>query len=105
MAGKEQLMIWLGNRIRAAREQAGLTQDKLAELVGVSRTAVARWENGDIEPKLKNLIILSKQLHVSTDYLLGLEEKTWIDKLELSEDARQALEIFVKAIRIKQEVE
>lgn len=46
MADKEQFMMWLGNRIRAAREQAGLTQDNVAELIGVSRTAVARWENG-----------------------------------------------------------
>ena len=92
-------MLWLGNRIRAAREQKDLTQDKLADLLGVSRTAVARWENGDIEPKLKNLIALAKVLHVSTDYLLGVEEKNWIDQLEISESARKAMETFVKEIR------
>ena len=94
-------MLWLGNRIRAAREQEGLTQDKLADLIGVSRTAIARWENGDIEPKLKNLITLSKVLHVSTDYLLGLEEITWLDRLDISEPARQAMETFVKELRKK----
>ena len=94
-------MMWLGNRIRQAREQAGLTQDKLADLIGVSRTAIARWENGDIEPKLKNLISLAKQLHVSTDFLLGIEEKTWFDQLDLSETARDAVMTLVKEIRRK----
>lgn len=95
----EQQMIWLGNRIKRAREQAGLTQDKLADLIGVSREAIARWETGDTEPKLKHLIALAEQLKVSADFLLGLEEETWIDQLGLSDDARNALVKLVNEIR------
>ena len=36
----------LGEGIKARRQQAGLSQEKLAELVGVSRQAVAKWESG-----------------------------------------------------------
>jgi len=49
---KKPLMLVLGKRIRLARERAGLTQEAMAEAIGVSRTAVARWETGDNEPKL-----------------------------------------------------
>ena len=36
----------LGTRIRDARQRRGLSQEKVAELVGVSRQAVAKWESG-----------------------------------------------------------
>jgi len=98
MAGKEEQMIYLGKKIKAAREQIGLTQDKLADLVGVSRAAVARWENGDIEPKLKNLIALTEALNVSSDYLLGISEDLF-DGLDLSEKAVEALILLLRELR------
>lgn len=88
----------LGKRIRSARESAGFTQEFLAESVGVSRTAVARWEKGDIEPKLQNLICIAEFLNVSTDWLLGItgtENKTL---LNLSDEAIFALERFIAEI-------
>ncbi len=65
-------MISIGKRIRKAREAVGVTQEELAERIGVSRSAVARWELGEIEPKLRNLIALATELDVSTDELLGI---------------------------------
>ena len=58
--------------MRRAREKAGMTQEKLAERVGVSRTAVARWESGDIEPTIDHLSRSALALHVSADELLGI---------------------------------
>lgn len=87
----------LGQRIRSARESAGFTQEALAEAIGVSRTAVARWENGDIEPKLQNLICLAELLHVSTDALLGINQGVLLSNL--SDDAVFALERFIAEIR------
>lgn len=40
---------------REAREQAGLSLDKVAEKIGVSKTAVYLWETGETEPRLENL--------------------------------------------------
>ena len=65
-------MIIVGNRIRQARVLAGLTQEQLAEMIGVSRTAIARWETAEAEPTLDHLLDLTRALRVSADYLLGI---------------------------------
>ena len=67
-------MIIVGKRIRQARVLAGLTQEQLAEKIGVSRTAIVRWETAETEPTLEHLLALSMFLKVSADYLLGIDE-------------------------------
>lgn len=57
-------MLCLGNRIKKARKQEGLTQEQLAEVIGVSRSAISRWESGDMEPTIKNLAELARTLDV-----------------------------------------
>ena len=99
MVTEDSFMKCLGNRIKNARLSAGLTQEKVAELVGVSRAAISRWELGEIEPKIEHLATLSKALGISTDHLLGTEEsgKKW--ELDISEEAFYALEKFIGEIR------
>ena len=63
-------MMCLAKRLKQARKQAGYTQEQLAERIGVSRAAIARFEAGEIEPSLKTLILLADTLRVSTDALL-----------------------------------
>ncbi len=87
----------LGQRIRAARESAGFTQENLAEAIGVSRTAVARWESDDIEPKLQNLTSIAELLHVSTDFLLGIQNNSNVS--DLSDNAISALNQFIAAVK------
>lgn len=53
------------NRIRDLRVRAGLTQDVLADLVGVSRSSLARWEAGELAPRRYNARLLAKRLGVS----------------------------------------
>ena len=65
-------MISLGNRIKTARERAGFTQNQLADKIGISRAAIARYESGEIEPRLKNLAAIAECLKVSADYLLNV---------------------------------
>lgn len=64
-------MVLIGKRIKLARELAGLTQEKLAEIIGVSRTAVVRWESGETVPTVDHLIEMTGILKVSADFLLG----------------------------------
>ncbi len=54
----------MGENIRACRERAKLSQEKLAELVGVSRQAVTKWEKGQSEPNCENLLRLAEVLGV-----------------------------------------
>ncbi|MGI6181650.1 MAG: helix-turn-helix domain-containing protein [Agathobaculum sp.] len=64
----------LAERIRTYRQQAGLSQDKLAEQVGVSRQAVTKWEAGQTAPSTENLFRLAEALGVTVGRLTGREE-------------------------------
>lgn len=64
----------LKDRIAAVRKAAGLTQEQLGELVGVTRQAVSKWEAGQTVPDALTITKLCEALHVSADYvLLGKE--------------------------------
>lgn len=41
--------------IRIARERSGLSQDELGRRTGIARTAIGRWERGEVEPSFKNV--------------------------------------------------
>ncbi len=63
----------LGNRIMANRKRIGLTQDKLAEKLGVTAQAVSKWENDQSCPDISMLPKLADIFGISTDVLLGVE--------------------------------
>ena len=60
----------LGNRIKLARLNAGLTQDQLAEKLNVTFQAVSSWERGEYVPDTWNLIELAKVLEISVSSLV-----------------------------------
>lgn len=64
-------------KLRAIRKQAGMSQEKLAEKLGVSRQAVTKWETDAGIPDIGNLRALSDLFQISIDELLGkeMEEK------------------------------
>ena len=60
----------LAARIRTARRKAGLSQQQLADAIGVKRSAVANWECVEgAQPAVANLILLAKTVHVCFDWL------------------------------------
>lgn len=63
------------NVILELRNNAGLSQDELAEKVCVTRQAVSRWENGETVPNTETLKLLSKFFDVSINTLLGSPRK------------------------------
>ncbi len=65
-----------GERISKERKRKDLTQEKLAEMLGVSPQAVSSWERDEYLPDTKNLIALADALDVSLDSLLR-EEYGW----------------------------
>ena len=66
----------LGEKIRTARKNSGLSQEQLAERLSVSRSAVAKWETDKGLPDVGNLKVLARLLNVSVDHLLDEGETT-----------------------------
>ena len=64
----------MGDRIREHRIRAGLSQDALAELVGVSRQAVTKWESGASSPTAANLFKLAEIFGTTADLLIDKEK-------------------------------
>ena len=62
--------------MRDLREDAGLTQQQVADVLGTSQTMYARYERGANELPIHHLITLCRFYHVTSDYFLGLSPKT-----------------------------
>ncbi|MGN1181991.1 MAG: helix-turn-helix domain-containing protein [Faecalibacillus sp.] len=64
-----------GERIKKLRKERGLTQQELGQMLGVQKSAIAKYENGRV-PNLKKETIakLAEIFHVTPNYLLGLDD-------------------------------
>ena len=64
----------MADRIQHLRKTKGISQEELADKVGVSRQAVSKWESEQSTPAIEKVILLSDFSDVTTDYLLkGIE--------------------------------
>lgn len=64
----------LSDKIFSCRRRLGLSQEQLAEQLGVSRQAVSKWETGEATPELGKLAQLAATFGVTADWLLSEEE-------------------------------
>ena len=67
------MQMTLGSKIQVLRKEKGLSQEKLATEIGVSRQAVSKWELDESLPDSSKIVAISQLFDVSTDYLLGNE--------------------------------
>lgn len=64
----------VADRIQNLRKAKGISQEQLADVIGVSRQAVSKWESEQTTPDLEKIILMSEYFDVTTDYLLkGIE--------------------------------
>ena len=82
----------IANKINLLREASHLTQTELAKKLNITRSSVNAWEMGISVPSTTYLIELALLFHVSTDFLLGLEQNNTIDISTLSE--REAILVY-----------
>lgn len=78
-------------KLQELRKQKGLTQEELAEILFVSRTAVSKWESGRGMPSIESLKVISKFFAVSLDDLLSSEEL-----LVIAEDDHKQREMYIR---------
>ncbi|MFZ4843006.1 helix-turn-helix transcriptional regulator [Mycetocola saprophilus] len=81
------LTFTLGERLRKARESAGLQQDQLAPLVGAHRQTISRWETGLTTPRSEIILRWSLVTHVDLFWLRGTEPPTHDYVMPISEAA------------------
>ena len=94
----------LGQRIREFRLLRGLTQDQLAELVGMERANISNYENGTKgQMKYGTLLKFSKALGVPVGVLLGEEEDELMQKIRLlNDDHRFVINNVTDGLLLKQ---
>ena len=72
----------IGERIRYLRLQNKMTQEQLADHLGISYQSVSRWENGMTYPDISFLPAIAKYFSVTVDYLLGQDEEEKKKKIQ-----------------------
>ena len=78
-------------KLQELRKNRGLTQEELAEVLYVSRTAISKWESGRGMPNIESLKAISKFFNVSLDDLLSGEEL-----LVIAEDDHKQKELYIR---------
>lgn len=95
-------MVDFGEQIRALRLNAGLTQQQLANKLGITKSTVSYYEQAVRFPSTDVIISLAEVFHITTDQLLGLEPKSQaLDVTDLSEEDIEFLQNAVKLLRRK----
>ena len=65
----------IAERLQELRKNAGYSQEQVAEMLGLSRQAVSKWESGQGKPEIDNIVKLTEIYNVSADYILLGKEK------------------------------
>ena len=94
-------LVDFGSKLKELRTQAGMTQQQLATLVGVTKSVISFYELRERAPSPDVLIKCAGIFHVSTDYLLGLDKSDTLDISGLSESDIAILRALVESLRKK----
>lgn len=94
-------MVDFGKRIKELRLQAGLTQKQLAEQIGLTKSVVSYYELQERYPSPDVLIKLAGVFHVTTDFLLGIDNHHMLDVSDLDEEDIGLLQHTIAVLRSK----
>lgn len=96
------MMTDFGRILRKIRQSAGFTQKQLADRIHVSKGTISNYETEERQPSPAILKDLARTLHISADYLLGMEESTQtLDISDLTDEEIQFFEMAVQLFRKK----
>ena len=92
------MMLPLNENIKKLRIARGLNQVEFAKILGVSKQCVSNWENDNVMPSIEMLVKISDFFNVTTDYVLGRNDKTYIDVSGLSDEQISHISLIVSDI-------
>lgn len=88
-------MLLLNEMIKKLRSARGMNQVEFAKAMGVSKQCVSNWENDNVMPSIEMLVKIADFFNVSTDYVLGRTEKTYLDVSGLSDEQISHISLIV----------
>ena len=94
------MLAFFSVHLKQLRTAKKLTQTQVADYVGVSRSVISAYENDTRYPSYEVLIRLSVLLGVSTDYLLGIEGRQYIDITGLTNEEAAAVHEMVRLFKV-----
>ena len=89
-------------RLKLLRESYHWDQTELAKQLGVSKQSVSNWENSNILPSIDMLTKVAELFHVSTDFLLGLDNRLTIDVTGLRPETVAHLQSLINIMQEKE---
>lgn len=87
----------LGDKLSKLRKENNYTQEQLADVLGVSRQAISKWESNVTYPETDKLVRMSKLFHCTTDYLLLDEVAEPVKQNACGQTAAPADRIFIES--------
>ncbi len=91
----------VAERIKMLREQREMTQSELAKRLNITRSSVNAWEQGISVPSTQYIVELAALLHVSTDYLLGVDVTATVNVSGLTQQDIAVVSMLVEHLRRK----
>jgi len=89
------MMLTLNENIKRLRLARGLNQVEFAKSMGVSKQCVSNWENDNVMPSIEMLVKIADFFNVTTDYILGRNEKPYIDVSGLTDEQISHISLIV----------
>ena len=90
-----------GEKLKTLRTSQKLTQQQLADRIGVAKSVVSYYESGDRYPSYDVLVRIAKIFHTSTDYLLDVSKDSIVDVTGLSDEDIAVVRTVAEALKNK----
>lgn len=90
-----------GEKLKALRTSQKMTQQQLADRIGVAKSVVSYYESGDRYPSYDVLVKIAHIFHTTTDYLLDVKKEKVIDVTGLSDEDIAVVRTVAEALKRK----
>lgn len=90
----------LSDNIREYRKKSNMSQEELAEKLGISRQSISLWETGQTQPTIDNIVALARIFNITSDMLLGNSDSVTIPQEKAPEKKRKAWPIVAIVIAV-----
>lgn len=92
-------MVYFGEKLKQLRLEKNLTQKQLAERIGLATSAISSYEAGNRYPTYDVMAKFARIFHVSTDYLIGVEDSRKLELTGLSDESVELISRLADKLR------